>query len=226
MAAINGGDNDAAQLVQRMFGGGRNPETSDAELADIKKIAKMYQNNDKSEGPSKQEYQDEATKKFADAEMAKALAQNTLGSSTKEVLIDAAAKAGIEAVNATGSILQTNGHRLAEAILKGLVSNDESYNRVYGKSGLDKGLTYLSYQKMRKGDNAKHVTDALVNTGNEVRDKINREQDLIKQSAWLATQPDDRMAASYDLAGRYISGSNKDRDRNSTSKLKSGDKKE
>lgn len=144
---------------------------------------------------------------FDKAQLANDLYRGPVGSLSIDTPGKMALKAAVAGVSngvrAAGNIAENNGNRLAAALLarhEGSARQDA----LYGQSARDKASGALAQERMRKGTNIKHGTDAIASTIDAALGAYNAQDLMAKQLAYTGTGG--RVpSALYDLMGRQTS---------------------
>ena len=90
--------------------------------------------------------------------------RNLMIDDPKTMLIKAGFHGLSEASRAVGNIAATNANRLAAAILAAAHTNSAKQDEIYGKSAKERAAEAYGQNRIRSGENIKHVTDAFSNT--------------------------------------------------------------
>lgn len=144
---------------------------------------------------------------FDKAQLAKDLYRGPVGSLSIDTPGKMALKAAVAGVSngvrAAGNIAENNGNRLAAALLARHEGSDRQ-DALYGQSARDKASGALAQERMRKGTNIKHGTDAIASTIDAALGTYNAQDLMAKQLAY--TGIGGRVpSALYDLMGRQTS---------------------
>lgn len=144
---------------------------------------------------------------FDKAQLANDLYRGPVGSLSIDTPGKMALKAAVAGVSngvrAAGNIAENNGNRLAAALLARHEGSDRQ-DALYGQSARDKASGALAQERMRKGTNIKHGTDAIASTIDAALGAYNAQDLMAKQLAYTGTGG--RVpSALYDLMGRQTS---------------------
>lgn len=198
--ASSGNNNLSRSILERIAG--KNVTVTNDDVLGFSELAAEFK------GPTNADIQaDIRSDAFDKAQLAKDLYRGPIGS----LSIDAPGKMALKAavagmsngVRATGNIAENNGNRLAAALL----ARHEGSGRqdaLYGQSARDKASGALAQERMRKGTNIRHGTDAIANTIDTALSAYNAQDLMAKQLAYTGTGG--RVpSALYDLMGRQTS---------------------
>lgn len=198
--ASGGNNNLSRSILERIAG--KNVTVTNDDVLGFSELAAEFK------GPTNADVQtDIRSDAFDKAQLAKDLYRGPVGSlsidSPGKMALKAAVAGVSNGVRAAGNIAENNGNRLAAALL----ARHEGSNRqdaLYGQSARDKASGALAQERMRKGTNIRHGTDAIANTIDTALSAYNAQDLMAKQLAYTGTGG--RVpSALYDLMGRQTS---------------------
>lgn len=198
--ASGGNNNLSRSILERIAG--KNITVTNDDVLGFSELAAEFK------GPTNADVQaDIRSDAFDKAQLAKDLYRGPVGSLSIDTPGKMALKAAVAGVSngahAAGNIAENNGNRLAAALL----ARHEGSGRqdaLYGQSARDKASGALAQERMRKGTNIKHGTDAIASTIDTALGAYNAQDLMAKQLAYTGTGG--RVpSALYDLMGRQTS---------------------
>ena len=198
--ASGGNNNLSRSILERIAG--KNVTVTNDDVLGFSELAAEFK------GPTNADVQaDIRADAFDKAQLAKDLYRGPVGSLSIDTPGKMALKAAVAGVSngvrAAGNIAENNGNRLAAALLarhEGSARQDA----LYGQSARDKASGALAQERMRKGTNIRHGTDAIANTIDTALSAYNAQDLMAKQLAYTGTGG--RVpSALYDLMGRQTS---------------------
>ena len=198
--ASGGNNNLSRSILERIAG--KNVTVTNDDVLGFSELAAEFK------GPTNADVQtDIRSDAFDKAQLAKDLYRGPVGSLSIDTPGKMALKAAVAGVSngvrAAGNIAENNGNRLAAALLARHEGSDRQ-DALYGQSARDKASSALAQERMRKGTNIRHGTDAIANTIDTALSAYNAQDLMAKQLAYTGTGG--RVpSALYDLMGRQTS---------------------
>lgn len=198
--ASGGNNNLSRSILERIAG--KNVTVTNDDVLGFSELAAEFK------GPTNADVQtDIRSDAFDKAQLAKDLYRGPVGSLSIDTPGKMALKAAVAGVSngvrAAGNIAENNGNRLAAALLARHEGSDRQ-DALYGQSARDKASGALAQERMRKGANIRHGTDAIANTIDTALSTYNAQDLMAKQLAYTGTGG--RVpSALYDLMGRQTS---------------------
>ena len=198
--ASGGNNNLSRSILERIAG--KNVTVTNDDVLGFSELAAEFK------GPTNADVQTNIrSDAFDKAQLAKDLYRGPVGSLSIDTPLKRSLKAAVagmsNGVRATGYIAENNGNRLAAALL----ARHEGSGRqdaLYGQSARDKASSALAQERMRKGTNIRHGTDAIANTIDGALGAYNAQDLMAKQLAYTGTGGH-VPSALYDLMGRQTS---------------------
>ena len=198
--ASGGNNNLSRSILERIAG--KNVTVTNDDVLGFSELAAEFK------GPTNADVQtDIRSDAFDKAQLAKDLYRGPVGSLSIDTPGKMALKAAVAGVSngvrAAGNIAENNGNRLAAALLARHEGSDRQ-DALYGQSARDKASGALAQERIRKGTNIRHGTDAIANTIDTALGAYNAQDLMAKQLAYTGTGG--RVpSALYDLMGRQTS---------------------